>query len=59
MNDPIAATDQAVEEIKGVARVHCAYFLQCIEVHMDWETALSMTQQMIWAMASRGGDDDE
>ncbi len=58
MTDPIAATDQAVEEIKGVARVHCAYYLQCLE-DMDHESALSMTQQMVWAMASRTEDGDE
>lgn len=59
MSDPVAAADQAVEEIKGVARVHGTYFMQLLTEGMDTDTALSTLHTMMWVTASHHECEDE
>jgi hypothetical protein len=59
MSDPIARADQEVEEIKGQARIHAAYYLQLLESGMEPDDALSSMQTMMWISAKNSEYEDE
>lgn len=59
MSDPIARADQAVEEIKGTARVHGAYFMQLLEVGLERDEALASMHTLMWTTAGNHDCDDD
>lgn len=59
MSDPIARADQAVEEIKGLARIHAAYYTQLRVSGMDEEDALATLHQFMWIGATQNECDTE
>ena len=59
MSDPIAAADQAVEEIKGVARVHGTYMMHLLEEGLDRDEALATLHTFMWVAASHHECEEE
>lgn len=58
MADPIAAGDQAVEEVKVMARIHAAYYQEQLKSGLEPEVALANLHTMMWIWASKGNEED-